>query len=114
MNILLLLALVIVIVVYALLNRKETKEAIRKTTPKEDAGKFFHHFSQTLIYLFILLSWGLRWIFDIFKTFIKWYKRKKDEKPIPKPPRRLKDTLWCPRCEGFYKKDHICFRGVAK
>jgi SNF family Na+-dependent transporter len=81
MNLILIGALAIVIIVYVLLSKKENKEAVKKTTPKEDAGKFFHHFSQTLIYAFILMVWGLRWIFGVFKDFVKWYKGKKDEAP---------------------------------
>jgi uncharacterized membrane protein len=111
MNILFLVALAVVIIVYVLISRKETKEAIKKTTPKEDAGKFFHHFSQTLIYLFILMIWGLRWIFGIFKVFINWYKSKPKKEEEKKPNKQPKGTLWCPRCQKFFKKDHACFKG---
>lgn len=108
MNLWLLIILVIVVAVFILASRKkDNQQVIKKTTPKEDTGKFFHHFTQVFIYLFILIIWGLKWIFGIFKTFIDWYKNKKDVAVIvPKP----KGALWCPRCKTYFKKDHACFK----
>lgn len=71
-NSLFIVLLLVVVVIYIALSQK--KEGLKKSTPKEDLAKLLSSFSQTIIYLIIVIFWGLRWVAGIFKEFIRWFK----------------------------------------
>jgi hypothetical protein len=129
MNMWIYIALVVVIVVYVLLSRVANKKK-RGIAPERERSSGSQHepdanyaygeatgtdlqmwvfyLGKALIYTFVMVGHAFKGFINIMKGFLGWYKGKKEVKVKEVP----KNHLWCPRCQNYFPKSHICFRGA--
>jgi len=123
MNLWIYILLVVVVVVYVLLNKigsKKQQSQVPKGTAQEPDANYAYgektgtdlqmwafYLGKSLIYTFVMIGHAFKGFVKIMKGFLGWYKGKKEVKVKEVP----KNHLWCPRCQNYFPKNHVCFRG---